>query len=513
MSSSFFRKLAFGRAGGFTDTLVVLDTVRADHLSLYGYERPTSPNFERLAAHGLRFDQARAAARWTLAYHANMFTERWPHELASGWMHPLRGDVPTLAEFLGSHGDATAGFVGNTFYCPYDSGLNRGFTEYEDYVLDTLSAVRTVHVIDLAVKTIASMGWFLPMEELRRRQYVHDDRKSAGEVNREFLDWLARRREPRRPFFAFLNYADAHAPYVLPAGAEYRFGSSPETAADFLFLTEGWSRADKRRLTAPARGLARDSYDNCLAYVDAHLGELLGELQRRGALNPTLVIVAADHGEGLGEHELFDHGESLYRTEIRVPLVVVLPQGRGRSSAVVDAFVSLRDIPATIVDVVRPGTKSPFPGLPLTRFAGAAPATPAALAGDVEVLSELSAPNPTDPNQGRSPAYRGPLVSLAEGDFVYIRNEGDGSEELFNPRDDPYELINHARYDALLPVLRRFRDRLRQMKAHPHAITDPGRPRGVAHEKRENEVRGLLDRSPSAAFEAVRTNRARDGRG
>ena len=123
-------------AGSPNVLLIVLDTVRADHLSLYGYPRPTTPNLERLARRGIRFDQARAAAPWTLASHANMFTGRWPHELAVEWMRPLRGDVPTLAEYLGSLGYATAGFAGNTFYCSYDSGLDRGFTHYEDYVLD-----------------------------------------------------------------------------------------------------------------------------------------------------------------------------------------------------------------------------------------------------------------------------------------------------------------------------------------------------------------------------------------
>ena len=81
----------------------------------------------------------------------------------------------------------------------------------------------------------------------------------------------------------------------------------------------------------------------------------------------------------------------------------------------------------------------------------------------VVVLSELASPNPSDPNHGRSPADRGPLISLAEGDFVYIRNEGDGGEELFNEREDPDELDNLARAEAMLPVLRRFRDHLPQV--------------------------------------------------
>ena len=112
--------------------------------------------------------------------------------------------------------------------------------------------------------------------------------------------------------------------------------------------------------------------------------------------------------------------------------------------------VSLRDLPATIVDLIGLGDGSPFPGRSLARFWADRPA--ARLAVETEaVLSELSSPNPSDPNQGRSPAYRGPLISLAEGDFVYIRNEGDGGEELFNEGDDPEELDNLARDAAMLP--------------------------------------------------------------
>ncbi len=83
------------------------------------------------------------------------------------------------------------------------------------------------------------------------------------------------------------------------------------------------------------------------------------------------------------------------------------------------------------------------------------------------MISELTGPNPSHPNQGRSPANRGPLISLAEGDFVYIRNEGDGAEELFNERDDPRELSNRAGVEAMQPVLKRFRERVKELRARP----------------------------------------------
>ncbi len=449
--------------------LIVLDTVRADHLSLYGYDRPTTPALERWARQGILFSEARATAPWTLASHASLFTGRWPHELGVRWLTPLGTTVPTLAEHFGSRGYATAGFVANLIYCSYDTGLDRGFTHYEDYVLERLMALRTASLFDQAVTDLSALSGLVdagPFRSLRaaisRSFFPREQRKDVGAINRAFVGWLSQRPEPARPFFVFLNYLDAHSPYVLPPGAAHRFGLKPESRDDFQVLNDHWDSIDKLRLAPRYRALARDSYDNCIAHLDEGLGKLLDELARRGVLDRTLVIVTSDHGEGLGEHNLFDHGESLYRTEIRVPLLIVPPAAL-RTRGVVSQTVSLRDLPATIVELAGQGTGSPFPGRSLSRLW--ADPTPGgdSVAGD-SVVSELSAPNPLNPNQGRSPAHRGPLVAIAERDLVYIQNAGDGTEELYNERDDPRELINRARAAASQPVLEHFRARLGRWK-------------------------------------------------
>jgi arylsulfatase A-like enzyme len=452
--------------------LIVLDTVRADRLSLYGYRRPTSPTLQALATRGIRFDEARATAPWTLPSHASMFTGRWPHELDVDWRTALGTKFPTLAEYLGSRGYATAGFVANVEYCAHEFGLDRGFTHYEDYVLEPITPLRMCYLGDLALKGISRLGWmlssslgaisFLPHKDSAVWPVLDSDSKiDAGLINREFLDWLSQRREPARPFFAFLNYFDAHTAYLLPRGTPYRFGRPPKTDADVNVVVD-WFHIDKLRLPPSYINLARDCYDSCLGYLDEQLGELFGELKRRGVLDRTLVIVTSDHGEGLGEHNLFFHGESLYRTEIRVPLVIALPGHT--QSAVVSETVSLCDLPATIVDLTGQGTGGPFPGRSLARlWRDSRPADPSR-AGE-GAISELASPNPYDPNQGRSPVHRGALASLAEGEYVYILNEGDGSEELFNQRDDPNEFDNRARLKAMQPVKERLRALLNQLRA------------------------------------------------
>jgi arylsulfatase A-like enzyme len=451
--------------------LIVLDTVRPDRLSLYGYRRSTTPVLERLGKRGIRFDAARASAPWTLMSHASFFTGRWPHELDVKWQSPLRKDFPILAEYLADEGYATAGLVSNATYCSYDTGLDRGFAHYEDYVLDRGNIFRTAVIVGELWKTALFVVYLSLRHDTAVLRTVQDVigtsshilvRRDAESVNRGFLRWLDNRREPGRPFFAFLNYLDAHAPYKVPSGAIHRFGEKPKTRDELRIVYDDWSLLDKLQLTNHYMMMALDSYDNCIAYLDERLGQLFDDLGSRGVLDRTWVIIVGDHGEGLGEHDLFEHGESLYSTEIRVPLLIIPPTG-DQPGRVVRNTVSLRDLPATVVDLVRLKTGAPFPGRSLTRFWEDASQRAGQTLGD-GVLSELPSPSPRNSSHGRSPARRGPLVSLAEGDLVYIRNEGDGTEELYDERDDPLEITNRADDATMRTILQQFRQQLARLK-------------------------------------------------
>ena len=474
--------------------LIVLDTVRADRLSLYGYERPTTPNLERLAKRGIRFQFVRATAPWTLPSHASMFTGHWPHELIDEWMTPLDARVPMLAEYLGEHGYATAGFVANLVYCSQNSGLARGFTHYEDYILQNLSPLRTaglVHQASKAIFDLINAFDIVPLHPLRdavHRWFVLDQRKDAAAIDRAFLHWLTERQQPQRPFFAFLNFLDAHQPYVLPPRAPHPFLNHSPTRDEYRAVCERWEVLDKTKLPPSCITLARDLYDDGLKFIDDQLGLLFDELGRRGVLDHTLIIVTSDHGEGLGEHGLFDHGESLYQTEIRVPLLIVPPSGLD-SPVVVDETVSLRDLPATIVGLAGMREGSPFPGESLSRFwRHPIPTDDRSPREHTPVISELAAPNPLKPNQGRSPASHGPLISLSEGGYVYIRNDKDGSEHLFNEREDPREIDDRAHLPSMRPVLERLRAHLDEFRQNHMTGTSHGRPisRFVARNKTPN---------------------------
>ena len=138
-------------------------------------------------------------------------------------MTPLQGNLPMLAEYVGAHGYATAGFVANVVYCSQNSGLARGFTHYEDYVLEKLAPLRTSGLVERTTTMIAKVITVFdivplhPLWNFVNRWFVINQRKDAASINRAFLNWLADRREPHRPFFAFLNLLDAHRPlHVAP---------------------------------------------------------------------------------------------------------------------------------------------------------------------------------------------------------------------------------------------------------------------------------------------------------
>jgi hypothetical protein len=211
-------------AGSPNVLLIVLDTVAASHLSLHGYGRDTSLTLSELAERGVRFNAARSSSSWSLPTHATIFTGRWLHELSVGWLTPLADKPITLAEFLGSRGYATAGFVANTVYCAADSGLGRGFTRYRDFIFPALTMFKPAVLVNRILVgiqgNIESLENTLALDTLRPYtewlwRKVDYDRKEAAVVNREFLDWLSGREQPERPFFAFLNYFDAHYPSSL----------------------------------------------------------------------------------------------------------------------------------------------------------------------------------------------------------------------------------------------------------------------------------------------------------
>lgn len=368
--------------------LIVLDTLRADRLSAYGYGRPTTPFLDEYARRGVLFERAFANSSWTMPSHTSLFTGRFPFQHGVDlWNYD--GRFATLAQVMAARGYATVGFSANEWPCTRASGLGVGFIKCESIYngpLDTF--LRTFYGRRLAA---SANNYYDEVDEWGR--------PSAEEINGRFLGWLDRR--PTKPFFAFLNYMEAHGPYHP------------------LRLQPG------REQIIPA------AYEGKVTHLDEQLRNLFDQLRSRGLDKNLLVIITADHGQSLGEHGLFGHRSSLYLDQIHVPLLMVWP-GKIPAGLRVSDVVGLQAVPGTIGELASLG-RNVFPGGSLTGcWTGGA-------CGDESVLSELSFP---ESRSGKSlrPIWIKSLIT-SRRHFILEQN---GQVELYDWPSDPREARNLA---------------------------------------------------------------------
>jgi arylsulfatase A-like enzyme len=381
--------------------LIILDTVRAQNLSLYGYGRRTTPRLEELARRGTTFERAYAPSSWTLPSHGSFFTGRPPHQQSGNSFTPLDDALPTLAEALRDRGYYTLGIVANSDNAFPNTGLNRGFLLYDAHTTAFWEMPQTSRIGQLWRWGLRRFGIDLPT------------RKEAAVVNERLLDRLGR--AGGRPFFAFLNYYDAHYPFGPPLPSEASI--------------EGWAENPVRIVGGMKPEIVADvdDYDREIAYLDDRLGALFSDLARRGLLEKTVLIVSSDHGEEFAEHGLMGHGYNVYNTTLHVPLIVSLP-GTVPEGVRIDRPVGLQDLPATVMQLAGLTAGSPFNGPGLLAPGVDAPGAP--------VLSEVAVQRP-----GIKTPARWNFRSLVWGDLHYILNKED-AEEVYDLRNDPWETRN-----------------------------------------------------------------------
>lgn len=402
--------------------LIVLDTVRAADLSLYGYHLPTTPFLEELGRRGVVFENAIAPTSWTLPTHATIFTGRWPNALAADWQSPLRLRRETLAEFFRARGYRTGGFVGNLTYVSRETGLAQGFETYEDR---RLKPDELVHA--------AAVGRFVYNAPRFRSLFGSRwpvTRNDATELRERVLRWIDAG-PADQPFFGFVNLFDAHLPYQPDPDLLGRFGPvRPPT----------WKTRVRRFLAGqgPLSGLdsamirrMRARYDEAIATIDRELGTLVESLAQRGRLERTVIVVVGDHGELFGEGRQIGHGADLQINTLRVPLLLA---GPGVAAGVrVPGLVSLRDLAETLVDVTGlPGDD--FRGYSLRPLWEGRPG--ATVSPTLAMISAIQDDRPLAP--GRRPAIpirRGNVASRVVDSLQLVVNT-DGTTELFRLHDE-----------------------------------------------------------------------------
>lgn len=407
--------------------ILLLDTVRARNLGLYGYNRATSPSIDSLASSSAVFDQAFASAGWTLPSHCTFFTGRYPSNHSCRWEDALDKTPRTVAEVFRDHGYRTAGFAANLFYTTHETGIARGFNRWEDFKvsLKQILCSSTLAQAAMVRESIWDTATTKRFEALRTFTLKGDpkpevDRRSAREVASPFIDWLGS--DPSRPFFAYLNFFDAHEPYQPAEGYAAHFVKDKPTE--------------------------QDRYDGGIAFMDAQVGRVIGELRRRGILDRTLVVVMGDHGEQFGEHELMTHGNSLYIQLLQVPLLMRLP-GKLPAGVRVSRSVTLRDLPRTLLDVAGINDTKGIFGVSLIPAISDSAHNTSAIIAETEQTSKWN----------KVPTHDGPMSAAMDQRYHYIKS-ATGPEWLYDYRADPEERNELAAAKADTVVLTRLRAEL-----------------------------------------------------
>lgn len=419
-------------AGAPNVLLIILDTVRSQSLSLYGYEIPTTPFLEELATRSVVFEEAYSTAPWTTPSHASLFTGQYPSQQSSSWVSPLADSEVTIAEVLRSRGYATGGFTANLGATRYESGLAQGFIRYEDLkttspkeiaqtttitqsdnILQFWDSWRRGRGIRLSVKVFLNSTFAPNWTELTH------DLKSAEEVTTSSLAWLESI-GTKRPFFVFLNYFDAHSPYRPPEPYYSMFNKPP---------------------------LTLDRYNGGIRYIDDQLKRLMSGLESRGDLSNTIIIISSDHGEQFGEHGLRAHGNSLYRQVIRVPLLVSYPPSVPGGVRVARQVTNL-DVPATILDLAKVPHDPAIGGVSLAGTWRDSSYTTSPVFAELDMSLR----------RGRAKRNLAGAMKAIINDTAHVIRDGEAGVEAYAYRIDPEETRDIAKDTVANDIFSRMLD-------------------------------------------------------
>jgi arylsulfatase A-like enzyme len=443
--------------------LIVVDTLRADHLGCYGYQRPASPNIDKLAASGTRFVNGISSTPWTLPSMATIMTGLYPSVHGVVRASNVRGcraspancqpvnvldpSRTTLAEVLQRHGFQTAAFVPGNGYTNPLFGLGQGFDHYA-----------TV-------------------------------RRSARLMVEGLADWLDLARPQR--FFAYLHLIEVHAPYAAPDASHYRTdGPEPVQRARAAMHSEEVRRYDQFNFDPDYRGQMDGSvralkafdqhdgrdlehlialYDQGIAYTDYWIGQLIALLAQRGLTDSTIVLLTADHGEELMDHGGLTHAATFYEEMMRVPFIIRVPhEGIGR---VVDEQVGLIDVLPTLVDLLAVDEALAVQGRSIRPLLSGGSLPQRTLFGEAAMIS--------------------PMESSRTNRWKYI--EADAGPRLYDLQTDAGEKTNlcEADRDRCQPFAKQLREWRAAMQVARSQGALPTPPAAAIDEQTREHLRAL----------------------
>ncbi len=435
---------------------IVLDTARADRMSVYGYDKPTTPRLEALAADALVFDRAISNGVWTVPTHAAMFTGRPIREHGLGRIAPaLQPEHRTVAELLAEAGYATGCFTNNPLVSPKTT-LARGFADNFN-VFTWLRSVRFSfeHLFE-ASGVRPPLSWF-------------DQDYGAAVTNQLVSNWLARNADG--PVFAFVNLMEVHLPYRVPSSYRRQFMSDEALGRSYALRRsvhgelEEWLHNTAiidgyDDMPAVDRQAIIGQYDAGMRYLDDRIAELLDLFEAAGRLDNTLVIITSDHGEYLDTHGMWSHHFLTYQDVVHIPLIIQgpgVPRGQRRANPVQLTDLAPTVLAATLGDRAIP---EDLRGRNLLAEMQAAVVTPA-------IAEHYGAGKKYDDRllakRDRALRHRAARqLALVESRYKYIWSS-DGMHELYDLLADPTEQNNLARSMPL--EARRMQQLIDQWKA------------------------------------------------
>lgn len=309
--------------------IVLWDTVRADRLSMYGYELDTTPRMKAWAdAHGVVYENAMSPGMWTVPSHASLFTGLAPSTHGAGFDHRWLDDGNvTLAEWFGQNGWETYAFSANPNLSPNRVNLLQGF----DNIDTSWSRKWKAKVVEHTKQKLIRKDKSTEISPGSKQKHAGTGFYNAAPITHEALTrWLDTREDPERPFFAYLSYMEAHKPRVPTLDARKKTADDDTIRlgleTDLTFKSQLLYSYDRKSYTPEELEAVNRVYDASLVDLDDPTADLLDDLEARGILDDTIVVFTADHGEQLGEHQQFGHRSGVYQALVHVPLVIAYPR-------------------------------------------------------------------------------------------------------------------------------------------------------------------------------------------
>lgn len=414
--------------------LIVLDTVRAHNLELYGHERETMPRLARFANDATVFERGYTNSPWTLPAHASLFTGLRPsiHGCHGGSL-VFDPDDMTMVEQLSAVGYETYG-ISNNIWISDHFGFDRGFDIFQKQWQLFQEARDIGHLVkgtlnpkDILSSLVTGNPFVNLLNGIYGKWFYRRSDFGAARTTDDAIEIISQASEP---FFLFLNYMEAHAPYQVHKSTEQLFEETPERSLDHYSSLSSKSfdyHTDGINISQNDFKWMEMLYDGELRYLDDKLGHLFDTLRRRNILGETLVIVVGDHGENIGDHGLMAHRFSVHDTLLHVPLIVRYPYPFV-TDAEVSTPIDFRDIHREITGVA----------------AGSPPSLPGLNEREVPVIAEYLDTSYTPEQQDETFAFNGSrfdrrYAAVIDGERKYIRDDR-GYAKLYEKEGFDFEV-------------------------------------------------------------------------